>query len=404
MLLTRQKLLTGLRSLDNDAQNPERHNALWDASRLATLAEQEGLLGAGPQGRIDLARLLGQLKEDRWITWNWQQWPPGTRDADEPPARFLASEHLSRIQEVRVLPGGYQIATESPPVANSANAERPRLEPEQEQLLITLVEASRDVPRDQREFFLIRALGSSDEVEGGGLASPIQVSVPDLEYLGEHGLLRIKVHPGGNQFDFTVSPQGVDCYEAIHRRAATPLQQVDARIHSYLESPEFRAACPAAFQRWKEAAELSWSTDSKDHLSAIGHKAREAMQEFATALVERHRPSDVNPDPAKTLDRVSAVLRMYHGGLGKRRHALLDALFAYWRAAIALVQRQEHGGQKGGEPLGWEDGRRVVFQTANVMVELHRATEQAARGFSAPVSRDPDRPASERAEPTTDAA
>jgi hypothetical protein len=118
------------------------------------------------------------------------------------------------------------------------------------------------------------------------------------------------------------------------------------------------------------------------------------MQEFATALVERHRPPGVNQNPTKTLDRVSAVLQMYGVDLGKRRLALLDALFEYWRAAVELVQRQEHGGQKEGEPLGWEDGRRVVFQTANVMVELHRAVEQAARGFSAAGSNEPDEGAS----------
>jgi hypothetical protein len=37
------------------------------------------------------------------------------------------------------------------------------------------------------------------------------------------------------------------------------------------------------------------------------------------------------------------------------------------------VQRQEHGAQKEGRPLVWEDGRRVVFQTAIVMFELDRA-------------------------------
>lgn len=383
MLLTRQRLLAWLRSLDDDAENPERHNALWDASRLAMLAEQEGLLDAGPQGRIDLVRLLGQLKEDGWIIWSWQQWPPGTRDADEPPVYRLAGEHLSRIQEVRVLPAGYQVAADTSTAGAVGSSEHPRLEPEQEQLLITLVEASRDVPRDQREFFLIRTLGG-DEVQGGGLASSVEVSVPDLEYLGECGLLRIKAHPDGTQATFTVAPQGVERYEAIHRRAATPLQQIDTRTHSYLESPEFRAHCPAAFQRWSEAVDLLWASDSNDHLTAIGHKTREAMQEFATALVERHRPPDANQDPTKTLDRISAVLQMYHARLGERRLALLNGLFAYWRAAVALVQRQEHGGQKGGEPLGWEDGRRVVFQTASVMVELHRATEQAARGPSIP--------------------
>jgi hypothetical protein len=222
-------------------------------------------------------------------------------------------------------------------------------------------------------------LGSADEIEGGGLAVPIQVSVPDLEYLGACGLLQIKGHPGGNQVDFTVSPQGFERYEEIHQRAAAPLQQVDSHIRSYLESPEFRSQFPLAFQRWNEAADLLWASDSADHLTAIGHKAREAMQEFASGLVERHRPSDVNADPTKTLDRVSAVLKMYRASLGERRVALLNSLFDFWRATVNLVQRQEHGGQKEGEPLGWEDGRRVVFQTANVMVELSRAGEQAAR-------------------------
>jgi hypothetical protein len=379
-MLTRQRLLAWLRGVEEDAENPQRHNVLFNGDRLAVLVEEEGLLPPGPQGRIDLARQLGQLKEDGWITWTWQQWPPGTRDADEPPVYRLAGEHLSRMEDVRVLPAGYQVAAQSSPAPSAPNAEGPRLEPEHEQLLITLVESSRDMPRDQREFFFSRSF-EGDEIEGGGLASPIEVSLPDLEYLAECDLLRLKMHPDGTQATLTVAPQGVDRYEAIHRRAATPLQQVDARIRSYLESPGFRSACPTAFQRWREAAELLWAPDSSDHLSAIGHKAREAMQEFGTALVERHHPSDANPDATKTLDRISAVLRMHKSELGKRRLALFDALFDYWRTTVDLVQRQEHGGQKEGEPLGWEDARRVVFQTANVMVEIHRATEEAARGL-----------------------
>jgi hypothetical protein len=38
-----------------------------------------------------------------------------------------------------------------------------------------------------------------------------------------------------------------------------------------------------------------------------------------------------------------------------------------------LVQRQEHAGQREGEPLVWEDGRRIVFQTAIVMFEIDRS-------------------------------
>lgn len=77
------------------------------------------------------------------------------------------------------------------------------------------------------------------------------------------------------------------------------------------------------------------------------------MQEFATALVDRYGPADANPDPTKTLDRLSAVLHMHRGQLGQRRAGLLDALFNYWRAAVDLVQRQEHGGQKEGEVVVW---------------------------------------------------
>jgi hypothetical protein len=36
-------------------------------------------------------------------------------------------------------------------------------------------------------------------------------------------------------------------------------------------------------------------------------------------------------------------------------------------------KRQEHGGQKEGRPLTWEDARRVVFQTLIVMYEIDRA-------------------------------
>ena len=163
MLLIGQRLLAWLLSLDSDAEHPERHNALWDGSRLAVLAEEEGLLDPGPQGRIELARLLGQLKEDGWIAWNWQQGPPGTRDADEPPVYGLAGEHVSRMREIRVLPAGYQVAAGSSTTPMAGSIEGPRLEPEQEQLLVTLVEASRDMPRDQREFFFSRSF-DGDEV------------------------------------------------------------------------------------------------------------------------------------------------------------------------------------------------------------------------------------------------
>jgi hypothetical protein len=87
-------------------------------------------------------------------------------------------------------------------------------------------------------------------------------------------------------------------------------------------------------------------------------------------LVEIHHPPDANPDAAKTLDRLSAVIKQHHPALGERRRRLFDALFNYWRVAIEIVQRQEHGGQREGEQLEWEDGRRAVFHTGVVMIEV----------------------------------
>lgn len=45
-----------------------------------------------------------------------------------------------------------------------------------------------------------------------------------------------------------------------------------------------------------------------------------------------------------------------------------------------LAQRQEHGEQKGGEELTWEDGRRVVLYTAMVMAECDRMLSWEAHG------------------------
>lgn len=53
--------------------------------------------------------------------------------------------------------------------------------------------------------------------------------------------------------------------------------------------------------------------------------------------------------------------------------AYLDALLEYWRSVSGLIQRQEHGNQKVGSELTWEDARRAVFQTGIVLFELDRA-------------------------------
>jgi hypothetical protein len=71
------------------------------------------------------------------------------------------------------------------------------------------------------------------------------------------------------------------------------------------------------------------------------------------------------------VDRIRAVLSTRERSAAHQ--AFLTALLSYWGTVSDLVQRQEHGAQKEGEPLTWEDARRVVFQTAVVMFEIARA-------------------------------
>ena len=251
------------------------------------------------------------------------------------------------------------------------NLQPSALEPEQEQLFETLVEAWRSVPRAQRDTFMFIRAAGSDLIQGNGFSG--EVLATDVDELVNAGLLTVSnYHRRGSGFNFYISADAVQYYEYLRRQAGSAVEQVEAVMREYLDSDRFRSGYPAAYARWREAVELLWGADSERELSTIGHKCREAIQEFATALVDRHQPPSVNPDKAKTRDRISAVVNLRRAELGEARSALLDAMFDYWRAAGDLVQRQEHAGQREGQPLGWEDGRRVVFQTAVVMFELDR--------------------------------
>jgi hypothetical protein len=94
------------------------------------------------------------------------------------------------------------------------------------------------------------------------------------------------------------------------------------------------------------------------------------MQEFATVLVDLYKPDDVEKDVSKTVRRIMAVLKQRANMLGETERSFLEALLGFWRTVSDMVQRQEHGSKKENNPLVWEDGRRIVFQTAIVMYEI----------------------------------
>jgi hypothetical protein len=255
---------------------------------------------------------------------------------------------------------------------------RVSLEQEQEDLLRVLVEASRNVPRDQRDDFHLMIDASGSSVMHPGLPGrEVRVNKGDVDILQAEGLLLVTRY-GRWDRSFVVSPQGFGFYEELQRRSGAPAQQVEEELTRYLEADPFQRSYPEAYRKWAAAAERLWVSDSQEQLTTIGHLCREAMQEFATALVDRHQPLGVDTNKAHDVARIRDVLNQHASKLGTTTAPFLDALLTYWGTVSDLVQRQEHGAQREGRPLVWEDGRRVVFQSAIVMFEVDRALELAA--------------------------
>jgi hypothetical protein len=243
------------------------------------------------------------------------------------------------------------------------------LEPEQRELLAEMVEAERDLPRDMRRWFLVRVL-EGDLLEGPDRQR--KVIAADLDELVYAGYLRVDTH--GN---YAISPEGRAFYASIQQQAGEPAQRADAEVRRYLDGEKFRSAYSGAYDLWVEAEDLLWRADSRRELTTVGHKAREAMQKFATEAVERYQPPDVTPNPVLVNRRLGAVIAAALPSLPKARGNVLKRLGDYSEALVDLVQRQEHGAQKEGEPLAWVDARRVVLHVAFVMFEFSAAFHDA---------------------------
>lgn len=246
------------------------------------------------------------------------------------------------------------------------------LEPEQKELLSILVEASRNVPRHGRQKFMVSRSTDGDELVHDGLKSKTWIFYGDAEILANERLVDISVGSHGTPL-LQVTPLGYKYYEYIKQQVGQPSQQLEAEVKSYITSDSFKMKYPKAYQKWVDSESQLWSSESESELTTIGHLCREAMQEFAEELVNLHRPSKVDPNIAHTVARIKSVINKYRATLGKTVYPFLEALVAYWGTVNDLVQRQEHGGQKEGEAIKWNDARRVVFQTIIVMYEIDRS-------------------------------
>jgi hypothetical protein len=149
-----------------------------------------------------------------------------------------------------------------------------------------------------------------------------------------------------------------------------PIQRIEAATRRMFVSEPFTTRYREAFDLWSDAERLLWNDLGEKEATTVGHKLRESMQAFATALVEEHRPPSVDPDRAHARRRLGAVIAMRRTELGKARREALEALGDLWEATDALVQRQEHGAAKEGHLLGFADARRAVTLTLLLMLEL----------------------------------
>lgn len=255
-----------------------------------------------------------------------------------------------------------------------------QLEKEQQDLLSKFVEAFRNVPRDQRRPFLIIPSDESNFAtvrHAGFPGGTLAAYEGDMDILGRKGLIDLSAEVGASVYTFDISPEGFAYYRQLREVESKPVERVEAHVTHYLEADEFQQKYERAYYKWKDADALLWESDSERQMTTIGHLCREAIQEFASSLISYHQPPEVDPNRAHDIARIKAVIELHASKLGDREKECLTALISYWRAVSGLVQRQEHGSHQVGRHLVWEDGRRVVFQTAILMFEVDSSLSKA---------------------------
>lgn len=239
-----------------------------------------------------------------------------------------------------------------------------------------MIQGAREVPRSEREWLLMR-YGGGSFFEGPGIGRK-DVPEGDVAMLERAGFIQaIRFSPRDGNPTYVLTPEARDHYAQM--QGGEPAARQESELRRFLELEHFRADYPKAYGKWAEADALLWRADSQSELTTVGHKAREALQEFASEVVERFAPPDVAPDPGLVNKRLGAVIAHLLPMLGEKRSELLKALGDYSEAVLAIVQRQEHGAQKEGEDLTWNDARRVVFHVGAVMYEF---AEQLATASS----------------------
>ena len=123
------------------------------------------------------------------------------------------------------------------------------LEPEQNELLIRLVEATRSVPPNERQrFTVVHELGELQHtVMHSGLPRRFHAYEHHLEMLAQYGLLALSRSARGAEFD--VAPDGFALYEELKNAEGSALERLETPIRRFLDSDQFTTLYAVPFSR-----------------------------------------------------------------------------------------------------------------------------------------------------------
>jgi hypothetical protein len=253
------------------------------------------------------------------------------------------------------------------------------LESEQIVLLTSLIEMIRGIPREKRIKFIGYNIidGTARITHPHSKTKEIDTLPGDIESLDHEGLINLSSQDPYH-FRFDITTKGLRYYEYLQTAEKTVPVRIEKPVRNFLNGDRFPNIYPAAFDKWSKAESKLWSNDTQDELSIVGHLCREAMQEFVTALVERYKPPAIDNIKAHDRARLRAVINYREKSLSSTLAPFLDALITYWGTLSELVQRQEHSGQKEGQPVTWDDAKRIVFHTAVIFLEIDKALSTTA--------------------------
>ncbi len=194
---------------------------------------------------------------------------------------------------------------------------------------------------------------------------------PGLEFarmfmkLRDEGFLKAYVMGGGRPVQVELTGFGRQA-----AREAGGFEQGYSVARQLIASDSFAAAFPRAFGPWADAEGLLLGDDAEAQLSTVGHKIREAAQAFASTAVDRYGADDPPSDVKLVKKRLGAVIAHNRNSLSDAKRKVLEDLGDLWESTVDLIERQEHSAQKEGEPVTFEDGRRIVMLTMFLMIEF----------------------------------